>query len=535
MTFPLSLSGQQFIAGRRVASGAATLPSLRAVDGEPTGYRFSPASREEAADAAQAAALAFPVYSQTSPEERARFLDTLASELDLLGEDFFAIAHQETALPLLRLQGERARTSTQLRLFADVLRRGDTCGVRIDTALPERQPLPRPDLRQYLTAIGPVAVFGASNFPLAFSTAGGDTASALAAGCPVVVKAHPGHMATAEMTAQAIVRAVEKSALPAGVFNMIFGTDIGAELVRHPAIQAVGFTGSLRGGKALWQLAQQRAQPIPVFAEMSAINPLIILPQALASRGQTLARELVASFTLGCGQFCTKPGLILALRGEGFTPFTDALRKAVQQAPAQTMLNGPTLEHYAEGVTAFEAHPALQRLAESEASAAGRAPARLYQAPASLLLAQDPLLQQEVFGPLAVLVEVADETELNAIMRAIAGQLTVTVHAESDDQPLAQRLLPALAEKAGRVLFNGYPTGVEVCDAMVHGGPWPATTDSRGTSVGTKAIERFLRPVCLQNVPAPLLPPAVQDANPLNLLRLINGQWTREAISPSVD
>jgi len=535
MTLPLSLSGKQFIAGRRAASAAATLPSLRAADGEPTGYRFSPASREEAAEAALAAEQAFSVYSQTSPDVRARFLDTLADELDLLGEDFFAIAHQETALPLARLQGERARTSNQLRLFADVVRRGDTFGVRIDTALPARQPLSRPDLRQYLTALGPVAVFGASNFPLAFSTAGGDTASALAAGCPVVVKAHPGHMATAELTAQAMVRAVEKSALPAGVFNMIFGTDIGAELVRHPAIQAVGFTGSLGGGKALWQLAQQRPQPIPVFAEMSAINPLIILPQALATRAEALANELVASFTLGCGQFCTKPGLILAIRGEGFARFSASLKVAVNQAPAQTMLNASTLAHYAEGVSTFDAHPDLQRLAGNDDPVTGRAQAWLFQAPASLLLAQDPLLQHEVFGPLAVLVDVADEAELHSILRTIQGQLTATVHAEADDGPLAQSLLPTLSEKAGRVLFNGYPTGVEVCDAMVHGGPWPATTDARGTSVGTKSIERFLRPVCLQNVPAALLPPAVQDANPLNLLRLINGQWTREAISPSVD
>ena len=268
---------------------------------------------------------------------------------------------------------------------------------------------------------------------------------------------------------------------------------------------------------------------------MSAINPLIILPQALATRAEGLAKELVASFTLGCGQFCTKPGLILVLRGEGISCFTQALKVAVDQAPPQTMLNAPTLAHYEDGVSALEAHPHIQRLAGSDESVIGRAQARLYQAPASLLLAQDPLLQQEVFGPLAVLVEVADEAELQSILRAIPGQLTATVHAESDDGPLAQRLLPALSEKAGRILFNGYPTGVEVCDAMVHGGPWPATTDARATSVGTQSIDRFLRPVCLQNVPAALLSPAVQDDNPLNLLRLINGQWTREAISPSVD
>ncbi|MDT8819080.1 aldehyde dehydrogenase family protein, partial [Klebsiella pneumoniae] len=273
-----TMAGRQFIAGRRIASGEATLLSLRAVDGEATGHRFYPASCEEAAQAAEAAQQAFAVYSQTTPQQRARFLNAIADELDALGEPFFAIAGQETALPLARLQGERARTSGQLRMFAGVILRGDTFAARIDTALADRQPLPRPDLRQYQQALGPVAVFGASNFPLAFSTAGGDTASALAAGCPVVVKAHPGHMATAELTAEAIVRAVVRCGLPGGVFNMIFGTDIGAELVRHPAIQAVGFTGSLAGGKALYQLAQQRPQPIPLFAEMSAINPLIILP-----------------------------------------------------------------------------------------------------------------------------------------------------------------------------------------------------------------------------------------------------------------
>ncbi|MGR7738287.1 aldehyde dehydrogenase (NADP(+)) [Klebsiella aerogenes] len=495
-----TMAGRQFIAGRRIASGEATLLSLRAVDGEATGHRFYPASCEEAAQAAEAAQQAFAVYSQTTPQQRARFLNAIADELDALGEAFFAIAGQETALPLARLQGERARTSGQLRMFAGVILRGDTFAARIDIALADRQPLPRPDLRQYQQALGPVAVFGASNFPLAFSTAGGDTASALAAGCPVVVKAHPGHMATAELTAEAIVRAVVRCGLPGGVFNMIFGTDIGAELVRHPAIQAVGFTGSLAGGKALYQLAQQRPQPIPLFAEMSAINPLIILPQALQTRAEALANELVASFTLGGGQFCTRPGLILALRGAGLERFKSALCAAVAGSPPQVLLNAPTL---------------------------------LWQAQVEDLLAQDTLLQTEVFGPLSLLVEVDDEAQLKAVVKALQGQLTATLHAEADDGPLAASLLPLLCEKAGRVLFNGYPTGVEVCDAMVHGGPWPATTDARGTSVGSRAIERFLRPVCLQNAPAALLPPALQDANPLNLLRLVNGQWTREAISSS--
>ncbi|MDR9889229.1 aldehyde dehydrogenase (NADP(+)) [Pseudenterobacter timonensis] len=531
MTEHDSNRGQQFIAGQRIGSSEKSLISLRAEDGEATGYRFMSATPEEVNQAALAAQQAFTDYSQTAPDVRARFLETIADELDALGESFLTLASQETALPLARLQGERARTSGQLRMFAGLVRRGDIFGVRIDTAMPERQPLPRPDLRQYLTALGPVAVFGASNFPLAFSTAGGDTAAALAAGCPVVVKAHPGHMATAEQTAQAVVRAVEKCAMPPGVFNMIFGNEIGAELVKHPAIQAVGFTGSLQGGRALCQLAQQRPQPIPVFAEMSAINPLLILPQALRQQPEALAQALTASFTLGSGQFCTKPGLILALRGEGFSRFIAALSDAVNQAVEQVMLNAPTLAHFQQGVSALEAHGQIALLAGNHQVSPGRVRARLYQAPATLLLEKAPLLQQEVFGPLAIVVEVADEAELRAVMNALGGQLTVTVQADGDDLLLAQRLLPVLADKAGRVLFNGYPTGVEVCDAMVHGGPWPATSDARGTSVGTKAIERFQRPVCLQNLPAALLPPAVQDANPLNLLRLVNGQWTRDAIS----
>ena len=343
-----------------------------------------------------------PFIHKSTPQQRARFLCAIADELDALGEAFFVLAEQETALPLARLQGERARTSGQLRMFAGVIQRGDTFAARIDTALADRQPLPRPDLRQYQQALGPVAVFGASNFPLAFSTAGGDTASALAAGCPVVVKAHPGHMATAELTAEAIVRAVARCGLPGGVFNMIFGTDIGAELVRHPAIQAVGFTGSLAGGKALYQMAQQRSQPIPLFAEMSAINPLIILPQALQTRAEALANELVASFTLGGGQFCTRPGLILALRGAGLERFKSALCAAVAGSAPQVLLNAPTLQHYRQGVAALAAHPRIERLASGLAAGAGQAQTQLWQAQVEDLLAQDTLLQTEVFGPAIV-------------------------------------------------------------------------------------------------------------------------------------
>ncbi|MHA7847288.1 aldehyde dehydrogenase (NADP(+)) [Serratia sp. D1N4] len=526
----ITLSGQQFIGGQRTASGTAELISLRADNDQPTGYRFYQASSAETAAAAEAAANAFAAYSQTSAEQRAAFLCAIASEIDALAEPFFAFAMQETALPLARLQGERARTSGQLRLFAELLRRGDVHGVRIDCALPERTPLPRPDLRQYRTALGPVAVFGASNFPLAFSTAGGDTAAALAAGCPVVFKAHSGHMITAELTAQAIERAVQQQQMPAGVFNMVFGARIGAELVQHPAIQAVGFTGSLQGGRALFDLAMRRPQPIPVFAEMSSINPVVVMPQALAQRGQSIAQELVASFTLGCGQFCTKPGLIIGIHSPAFSQLIDDLKNRVNAAPPQHMLNAGTLAHYRHGLHALDQHPGLEHLAGNQEQQMHLAAAQLYQASSQLLLNDDVLLQEEVFGPVAIVVAVDDQQQLLAALEHLQGQLTATLLVEPGDMAAAAELLPLLTRKAGRVLFNGYPTGVEVCDAMVHGGPYPATSDARGTSVGTLAIERFLRPVCLQNTPAALLPAALQDSNPLNLLRLVNGTYTRSSL-----
>lgn len=527
---------KHFIAGGRHANGHALLISRQASDGQETGYTFLAATPQDVEAAASAATHAFIRYAQTTAEQRARFLDSIADEVALLGDDFLTIVHQESALPLVRLQGELARTCGQLRLFASLLRRGDSTQVRIDTAQPARTPVPRPDLRQYRTALGPVAIFGASNFPLAFSTAGGDTAAALAAGCSVVVKAHEAHMATAAYTAAAIERAVQKTNMPAGVFNMIFGTDIGALLVQHPAIMAAGFTGSLRGGRALFDLACRRPRPIPVFAEMSSINPLVILPGALQTQYETLVSDLLASFTLGCGQFCTKPGLILLLHTDLTDRFCHSLRQKVVKCAAQPMLSTTILQHYHNAVSALHTYPEIQLLACGKNASEHQAQARVYQAPAALLSEAHSILHEEIFGPLAIVVECADVQQLTAILQQLPGQLTATIHADTSsvdncDSTLAQSLLPLLAEKAGRVLFNGYPTGVEVCDAMVHGGPYPATTDARATSVGTLAIERFLRPVCLQNVPAALLPPALQNSNPLNLLRLINGVWTRDAIA----
>ena len=381
-----------------------------------------------------------------------------------------------------------------------------------------------------LVGVGAVAVFGASNFPLAFSTAGGDTAAAFAAGCPVVFKAHSGHMATADLVGCAIIRAAEKTGMPQGVFNMIFGAGVGEALVKHPAIQAVGFTGSLNGGNALSKMAAEREQPIPVFAEMSSINPVILLPQALTARGSKVAGELAASVTMGGGQFCTNPGLVIGIRSPELTGFIEQLTQNMAAQAPQTLLNAGGLRSYAKGVEHLINHAGITHLA-GHAQAGQQAQPQLFKADVSLLLNKDPLLQEEVFGPATIVIEVEDDAQLKAALLALRGQLTATLIGEPADLEQYQWLVPILEQKVGRILVNGYPTGVEVCDAMVHGGPYPATSDARGTSVGSLAIDRFLRPVCYQNYPDALLPPALQNSNPLGLQRLVNGEWSANAIA----
>ncbi len=523
------LIGHNYIGGARSAAGSVVLRSYNAYTGEALPYRFVQATAQEVEAAAEAAAAAYPVFRNLPASRRADFLEAIAAQLDALGDEFIAQVTRETALPNARILSERSRTSSQMRLFAQVLRRGDFHGARIDRALPERQPLPRIDLRQYRIGVGPVAVFGASNFPLAFSTAGGDTAAALAAGCPVVFKAHSGHMATAEQVADAILCAAEQTGMPKGVFNMIYGAGVGEALVKHPAIQAVGFTGSLKGGRALYDMAAARPQPIPVFAEMSSINPVLVLPEALQVRGERIASELAASVVLGGGQFCTNPGLVIGIRAPQFSAFIEHLSARMAEQPGQTMLNAGTLDSYKKGVQALRAHPHITHLAGREQQG-NQARPQLFKANVSLLLNGDSLLQEEVFGPTTVLVEVADKAELHRALQSLHGQLTATLIAEAGDLETHRELLPMLEQKVGRVLFNGYPTGVEVCDAMVHGGPYPATSDARGTSVGSLAIERFLRPVCYQNCPDALLPEALKDANPLGIARLVDGHSHREPL-----
>lgn len=523
------ITGQNFIGGQRSAAGTIIVKSVDASTGETLPYAFHQATSQEIEDAAHAAYNAFSSYRILSASKRAEFLDAIAEELEALDDEFIALVCRETALPVARIQGERARTSSQMRLFANVLRRGDFYGARIDQALPLRKPLPRPDLRQYRTAIGPVAVFGASNFPLAFSTAGGDTASALAAGCPVIFKAHSGHMATAEQVANAIIRAAERSGMPAGVFSMIYGSGVGEALVKHPLIKGVGFTGSLKGGRALCDMAAARPEPIPVFAEMSSINPVVILPEALSRRADSIAHDLAASVVQGCGQFCTNPGLVVGIRSAAFSAFQNNVAALISDQPAQTMLNAGTLRSYAAGLQNLHAHPGIVHLAGSNQQGHQAQP-QLFKADVGLLLNGAKVLQEEIFGPTSIFIEVADQAQLNAAINALHGQLTATLIGEPEDLTQFAELTALLEMKVGRILINGYPTGVEVCDSIVHGGPYPATSDSRGTSVGTLAIDRFLRPVCFQNYPDALLPDALKNANPLNIFRLVDGHLSRDSL-----
>lgn len=527
----MEIQGKQFIAGKRIAESVASFRSYDAATGEPLPYEFLEATDAEISLAAGVAAAAFPSYRRFGPEVRATFLDTIAEEIESLDDTCIHLVMAETGLPEQRIRGERLRTCNQLRLFASVVRRGDFLGARIDTALPDRKPLPRPDIRQYRIGTGPVAVFGAGNFPLAFSVAGGDTASALAAGCPVVVKAHSGHPATSELVACAVIRAVERSGMPEGVFGMLFGDNAGAPLIRCPEIKAVGFTGSRRGGMALSEIAAARPEPIPVFAEMSSVNPVILLPGALKECGNAIASGLAASVTIGAGQFCTNPGLVIGLEGEPFELFCRLFAAEIESRPSAVMLNRSTLKNYHDGIRRLAQISGVETLAGGVADG-DRACASLFRASPELLRDPSHALEEEVFGPVTVLVGIKDQQGLQEILSTFSGQLTASLFAADSEFARVGPIVELLEARVGRVILNDFPTGVEVCHAMVHGGPFPATSDARSTSVGTLAVDRFLRPVCYQGYPDILLPAALQDGNPLGLRRLVNGRWSDACVPP---
>lgn len=501
-----------------------------------TGERLDPpyyvASREEADAAARLAAEAFPIYRKQPGAVKAVFLRRIAEEIEALGDTLIERVCLETALPRARVLGERGRTTAQLRMFADLVAEGSWVNARIDRADPARTPAPKQDTRLLLQALGPVAVFGPSNFPLAFSVAGGDTSSALAAGCPVVVKAHPSHPGTSELVGAAIGRAVRACGLPEGVFSLLFdaGNEVSRALVTHPAIKAVGFTGSRQGGIALVQFAAARPEPIPVFAEMSSLNPVFLLPGALRERGAAIAEGLAGSVTLGVGQFCTNPGLVIVEQGAATEQFAEALRARMALSASGIMLSPGICRAYEEGQERLRRHPNITTLALGQTEPGmgnSQASPALFGTDAETFLA-DPTLAEEVFGPATLLLTHGGHKELLRLAHALPGSLTATVHGCEEDFAAYQDLIALLETKVGRLIFNGYPTGVEVCASMNHGGPSPATTDSRFTSVGTAAIYRFARPVCYQDSPQALLPPELQNANPEKLWRLVDDQWTQK-------
>lgn len=472
---------------------------------------FAEADAAIVARACAAPEAAFPAYAATSRAARAAFLEAIAAEIEARGAAITEVATAESGLPAARLEGERGRTTGQLRLFAAHIRKGDYLDRRHDPALPERAPAPRPEIRMMQRPIGPVAIFGASNFPLAFSTAGGDTAAALAAGCPVVVKGHPAHPGTAEIVAEAILAAIGRCGMPAGVFSLVQGAGqgVGAALVQNPFIQAVAFTGSLAGGRALHDLCAARPQPIPFFGELGSVNPMFLLPAALANRGTALAKGWAASLTLGAGQFCTNPGIAIVLDGPDADTFVAATRDELARVAPQTMLTEGIAAAYDRGVARFVAADGVAAVLTSEATARSAAP-NLFETTAEIFERKHDLAE-EVFGPVGLVVRAASLDAMRRVASRLAGQLTATLHMDDADLDTARLLLPILERKAGRLLVNGFPTGVEVVDAMVHGGPWPATTAVGSTSVGTLSIRRFLRPVSYQNLPPALWPDDLAD------------------------
>lgn len=526
------ITGKNYISNTLSAKGSKTYKTFNPKLNIENQYTFIEATSEEVNEALHLATKAFTAFKTVSGKRKAAFLNAIADEILALDNNLIETYCSETGLPEGRALGERGRTVFQLRMFAELVVEGSWVEATIDTKLPDRKPIPKPDLRKMLIPLGPVVVFGASNFPLAYSTAGGDTAAAFAAGCPVIVKSHPMHAGTGELVASAIIKAAEKTGMPNGIFSNLnsSGIEVGVQLVNHPKVKAVGFTGSIQGGRALYNLAAQRDEPIPVFAEMGSVNPVVILPNALRNKGNDLAETYAKSISLGTGQFCTNPGLILGVKSNELTNFINQLSNEIIKIEPTSMLHPNIIEAYESKKKKAISQNGLNVVADFDADVQTNYARQTITTVKGQTFLENPTLHQEVFGPFSMVVQCENTVQLETIISKLEGQLTGTIIADDNETVKYKTIIAALKNRVGRIIFNGVPTGVEVCPAMQHGGPYPASTDSRFTAVGIHSIKRWVRPFSYQNWPNMLLPDELKNENPLGILRLINGKQTTSKI-----
>ena len=526
------ITGENHIGNQRSAMGDKTYTTFNPKLNIENNQRFTEATSKEINQAVDLASEAFKTFNKKSGQEKANFLRAIADEILAMGDELIALYQSETGLPEGRAKGERGRTMGQLTSFAAMLEEGSWVEATIDTADLDRKPIPKQDIRKMMVPLGPVVVFGASNFPFAYSTAGGDTASALAAGCPVICKSHPMHAGTGEMVSEAIIRAAKKTNMPNGVFSNLnsSGIEVGIELVTHPGVKAVGFTGSIQGGRALYDIAGQRDEPIPVFAEMGSINPVVLLPEAIQKRGEDIAKTYAGSITLGTGQFCTNPGLILGIKSESLTNFINTLSTEIVKLEPSCMLHPNIIGNYERNKQNVLQQGGLTVKADYQEDVAVNYARQTIVTVEGTTFLNNTTLHQEVFGPFSMVVECNDATELENVINHLEGQLTGTILGENEELKNYSAVVDALQNRVGRIIFNGVPTGVEVCPAMLHGGPYPSSTDSRFTAVGIHAVKRWVRPFSFQSWPNELLPNELKDENPLGITRFVNGQNSKNKI-----
>lgn len=526
------ISGANYIGAELSKKGDKQFNTFNPKLNVPTEWAFQEANEEEINEAASLSKTAFVVYREFSGKRKAEFLRAIAEEIENLGDELIQVYTQESGFPEGRANGERGRTMGQLKAFATLLEEGSWIEASIDAEQPDRQPMPKVDLRKMLCPVGPIVVFGSSNFPLAFSTAGGDTASALASGCPVIVKSHPMHAGTGELVASAIIKAAKKTGMPNGVFSNLNSSDIevGQQLVMHPAVKGVGFTGSIKGGTALYRLASDRDEPIPVFAEMGSVNPVIVLPSALTNKGDEWAKQYAGSIMLGAGQFCTNPGLIMGMKSISLDAFVSTLGSEIAVLEPTCMLHPNIHSNYEKGKQELSDQAKVNVVADYDTDVSPNVAQQRVLSVNGADFLKNSKLHQEVFGPFSIIVHCSDAAEMEAILAKMEGQLTGTVLGNENEIKKYKTIVDTLQDKVGRIIFNGVPTGVEVCPSMQHGGPFPAATDSRFTSVGTGAIRRWVRPVSFQNWPNESLPEALQDGNPLGITRIVDGEHTNSKI-----